>query len=237
MSTAIVDQITFQLQTRIVQEIQRLTCLSQTGQEPSTNINGLQPLWPKDLEALRSGLPLARFGKRSVCAILDLIISAESNKSLGGRTSTETGAPLQPSYSDMALLYPPSGPSDTDVAPIPVFKVERMFPSDMYESIIRALQTCFATGSSTESVASVALYLTEELESRNHLLEPAEPKHLQNATRLFIALWRLRLWFGQGWTIPGPADSAMQGAEDERSRGCIVQGFKSIQGVFHTKWP
>jgi hypothetical protein len=236
MSAVIVDQIRFQLQSRVVQEIERLcsarsACLSQTGKEPSTNINGLQPLSSADLESLRSGLPLPRLAKRSVYAILDLGISAASSKSSDG-----TAAPSHPSYSDMPLLYPPSGPSDTVAAPIPVFKIAHMFPSDMYETINLAMQTCLATGSSTEPVGSFALCLTEGSEP-GHILPPADLKHIQDGTRLFIALWRLRLWFGHGWTVSGPVNSAIQGAEEEQSRGCIVQGFKSIQGVFHKKWP
>jgi hypothetical protein len=233
MSPAIVDHITFQLQTRIVQEFQRLT-RPRTG---PTNPNGLQPISQADRESLLAGLPLAQFGGRSVCAILDFSISEDRDKGSEEKNSTKTDPTPPPSYRDLPLLYPPSASSSTSTAPIAVFKVEHLFPLDMYEAIKLALQTYLATDG-LPHVVSVTLCLSEGSESENSLLEPLEAKHHQDVTRLFIALWRLRLWFGYGWTVPNNrADHKVPGGEEEQSRGCILQGFKSVQGVFHTKWP
>lgn len=237
MSPLVVDQITFQLQTRIVEEIQRLTYRSRSGQESAPDI-GLQPLSRKDLESLRSGLPLPQIGGRSVCAVLDLDTSTISEKVTAEKTSTKIDTTPLPSYRDLPLLYPPSAFSRTNAAPIAVFKIEQLFPRHMHEMMKLPLQTYLAPACSTEPVGSVALLCQSEgSESEDRFLEVGEAKHHQGVTQFFIALWRLRLWFGYGWTVPCGADSALDGAEEEQLRGCTLQGFKSVQGVFHAKWP
>jgi hypothetical protein len=58
---------------------------------------------------------------------------------------------------------------------------------------------------------------------------------------LAMALWRLRLWRGEGWTGPSPSgdprgdDTDVR--EQERQKGRVVQGFRTVQDVLHAKWP
>ncbi|KAJ9112721.1 hypothetical protein QFC22_006223 [Naganishia vaughanmartiniae] len=76
---------------------------------------------------------------------------------------------------------------------------------------------------------------------------------------LFIALWRLRLWNGMGWTVPvattadkklkrDDLDSQTRHVDEktenedvarqvrEQTKGQVVQGFDVVQGVMHGKW-
>jgi hypothetical protein len=245
MSPAIVDQITSQLQTRVVQEVHRFCWANATrisGHNRSlaevtagTKSSGLRPISRKDMEMLWQGSPLPASEGRALYAIIDLCRVGESSPALTPGKSTGTTTWSLPSYPDMPVVYPPSSPSDTAAAPFPVFRLERMFTADMHEAIDLALQPLLSTGSA--KAAAVALLSTNEIDSESRPSATAESGRCDDVTRLFVALWRLRLWYGYGWTVSGPADSAMQGAEEETSRGCILQGFKSVQGVFHTKWP
>jgi hypothetical protein len=121
----------------------------------------------------------------------------------------------------------------------PVYHVPSLFTS----SEAAQMRRLFAGIGLEEAMISLHLprsthdtSVSETTEAQQPTIDPCIPDPIP----LAIALWRFRLWRGDGWTGPPTGD---MGEDDVRAmareleKGRVVQGFKTVQGVLHAKWP
>lgn len=223
VSPMLVQQITVQLRTRIVQEFQNLM----GKRDVETGI--FEPVADKGIE----GSDL----QQRVIALLDL---SKGESALDGQTAT----PIS-SASDAPLNYPDSY-TGTQGTAYPIYKINSLFPPEE-SSIIRQTMNRFVPTN-----GKVALCYPRSLAAHG----AADP------VPLGLALWRLRLWNGYAWTVPSADTSILSTGvtrntspkgdrinnftigevvrclqDEERMRGRVVQGFKTVEDVLHAKWP
>lgn len=137
-------------------------------------------------------------------------------------TAADTGDPSEATHrlngSTISMMYPlVSASSALPASAYPVYIIPRLFSSDNTLAIRRLLGEALATA------------------TRIALCQPPTAHQGADPVPLGIALWRLRLWHGGGWTIP--SDGADSAAQEDVRHGRVVEGFKTVQGVLHSRWP
>ena len=137
-------------------------------------------------------------------------------------TATDTADPPEATHrlngSTISMMYPlVSASSALPASAYPIYYIPRLFSPDDTLAIRRLLGEALAT------TTSIALCHSPAAQTG------ADP------VPLGIALWRLRLWHGGGWTIP--SDGVDTAAQEDVQHGRVVQGFKTVQGVLHSRWP
>ncbi|KAJ9107191.1 hypothetical protein QFC19_002851 [Naganishia cerealis] len=265
MSSQIVDQITHELQERVYLEMQRLCeaehdrrISSDNGQEAKLANNGyikadaLDPLLPDEIHAVRQLRMPDRFSKRTVYAFLDLEDGQHRDSS-------------KVQYMDMPMLY--LQPTNARVEPgfplsIPLFKFGQGFPSELSQRIRASLQQSIHSSDLQQSTMIALCSVPNAVDPLDVEQDSGRSNELDtelgdsSCVQLFIALWRLRLWKGLGWTVPAVSDERQKKGSlghnrreldveaetndvhmrQEESAGQVLQGFDLVQGVMHGKW-
>ncbi|GHJ89430.1 hypothetical protein NliqN6_5832 [Naganishia liquefaciens] len=162
-------------------------------------------------EPVKEDGAVQRHASDSVMAILDFrhptVSEIDASSEATQRTNEPAISMIHPLVSDSLGLA---------ASAYPIYAIPRLFASNDVLTIRKLL------GGNSQTASMIALY------------QPATKRQGADPIPLGIALWRLRLWHGGGWTIPSSGN--LQGQE-QAHEGRIVQGFKTVQGALHSRWP